>query len=159
MYLLDEIDLVVFPRHVGGDRYVGEVVEFVDEPLEQGRGGTIRKDGETIHYNTICRRTPDGDFDLAYDHPQLGDDSRRVETDVLERLATLRDEPVERVEETLHRRHRYVQYLVREGVTEFEELFGVLADLETNEAATVERLRRQAGESEPPYVEVETDDD
>jgi type IV secretory pathway ATPase VirB11/archaellum biosynthesis ATPase len=159
VYLLDEIDLVVFPRHVGGDRYVGEVVEFVDEPLEQGRGGTIRKDGETIHYNTICRRTPDGDFDLAYDHPQLGDDSRRVETDVLERLATLRDEPVERVEETLHRRHRYVQYLVREGVTEFEELFGVLADLETNEAATVERLRRQAGESEPPYVEVETDDD
>jgi len=158
-YLLTEIDVVVFPRHVDGERYVGEVVEFLDEPLEEGRGGTIEKDGERIHYNTLCRRRPDGSFDLGYDHPQLGDERRRVETGMFDRLATLRDEPVETVEETFHRRHRYVRYLVMEGVTDFQELFGVLADLETNEAATVERLRRRAGERDPLHLEVETDDD
>ncbi|WP_262175423.1 type II/IV secretion system ATPase subunit [Haloarcula laminariae] len=158
-YLLTEIDVVVFPRHVGGERYVGEVVEFLDEPREGDRSGTIEKDGETIHYNTLCRRRPDGSFDLGYDHPQLGDDRRRVETGMFDRLATLRDEPAETVEETFHRRHRYVQYLVREGLTDFRELFGVLADLETNEAATVERLRRRAGDREPVHLEVETDDD
>nr|WP_277540169.1 hypothetical protein [Halomicroarcula sp. FL173] len=52
-----------------------------------------------------------------------------------------------------------MQYLVREGLTDFRELFGVLADLETNEAATVERLRRRAGDREPVHLEVETDDD
>ncbi|PSP83834.1 secretion system protein [Halobacteriales archaeon QS_6_64_34] len=158
-YLLTEIDLVVFPRHVGGERYVGEVVEFLDEPLEDGQGGTIEKDGERIHYNTLCRRRPDGSFDIAYDHPQLGDGRRRVETGIFDRLARLRDEPTETVEETFHRRHRYVKYLVREGITDFEALFGVLADLETNEAATVERLRRRAGERDPLHLEVETDDD
>ncbi len=158
-YLLTEIDIVVFPRHVGGKRYVGEAVEFLDEPLDSDRCGTIEKDGETIHYNTLCRRRPDGSFHLEYDHPQLGDDRHRVETGIFDRLATLRDEPVETVEETFHRRHRYVKYLVREGVTDFEELFGVLADLETNEAATVERLRRRAGEPDPVHLEVETDDD
>lgn len=158
-YLLNEIDLVVFPHHIGGERYVGEVVEFLDEPLENGRSERIEKDGETIHYNVLCRRRPNGEFEIAYDHPQLGDDTRRIETGILDRLATLRDESVQAVEETLHRRHRYVQYLQREGITDFEELFGVLADLETNEAATVERLRRQAGEHEPLHLEVEADDD
>ncbi|MDS0280968.1 type II/IV secretion system ATPase subunit [Haloarcula onubensis] len=158
-YLLAEIDLVVFPRHVGGERYVGEVVEFPREPPEGDRGGTIEKDGERIHYNTLCRHRPDGSFDLAYDHPQLGDDRRRVETAIFDRLSSLRDEPVETVEETFHRRHRYVKYLVREDLTDFEELFGVLADLETNEAATVERLRRQARETDPLHLEVETGDD
>jgi type IV secretory pathway ATPase VirB11/archaellum biosynthesis ATPase len=159
-YLLDEIDLVVFPRHVGGERYVGDVVEFVDDPAAGANTGTIEKDGHTVHYNTLCRRRPDGEFAFAYDHPQLGDGTRRVGTGILDRLATLRDEPVENVEETFHRRHRYVKYLVREDITDFAELFGVLADLETNEAATVERLRRQAGQREqPPNLEVGTDDD
>ncbi|WP_324663303.1 type II/IV secretion system ATPase subunit [Haloarcula sediminis] len=158
-YLLTEIDIVVFPRHVGGERYVGEAVEFLDEPIDSDRCGTIEKDGETIHYNTLCRRRPDGSFELGYDHPQLGDNRRRVGTGMFDRLSTLRDEPVGTVEETFHRRHRYVKYLVREGLTDFEELFGVLADLETNEAATVERLRRRAGEPDPVHLEVETDDD
>jgi type IV secretory pathway ATPase VirB11/archaellum biosynthesis ATPase len=158
-YLLTEIDLVAFPRHVDGERYVGEVVEFLDEPIDTDRCGTIEKNGETIHYNTLYRRQRDGEFDLAYDHPQLGDDSRLVETGIFDRLATLRDEPVETVEETFHRRHRYVKYLVREGITDFDGLFAVLADLETNEAATVERLRRRAGETDPLHLEVGTDDD
>ncbi|MFC7249638.1 type II/IV secretion system ATPase subunit [Halomicroarcula sp. GCM10025324] len=159
-YLLAEIDLVVFPRHVDGERYVGEVVEFVDEPRHRGdRSGTVEKGGTTVHWNSVCRRRPDGRYDFAYEHPQLGDDERSVETGILDRLATLRDEPVEDVEAALHRRHRYVQYLVREGITDFESLFEVLADLETNEAATVERLRRRAGESGPDHLEVRSDDD
>ncbi|WP_254273522.1 type II/IV secretion system ATPase subunit [Haloarcula marina] len=153
-YLLEEIDVVVFPRHVDGERYVGEVVEFLDEPLDDGRSDRIEKNGQTIHYATFCRRRPDGTFELAYDHPQLGDDARRVETAVFDRLSTLRDEPLDAVEATFHRRHRYVQYLVREGIDDFEELFGVLADLTTNEAATVERLRRDAGETGPLQLEV-----
>ena len=158
-YLLSEIDVVVFPRHVGEQRYVGEVVEFLDEPLDADRSGTIEKNGERIHYNTLCRHRPDGSFDFGYAHPQLGDDRRRVETGIFDRLATLRDEPVDVVEETFHRRHRYVKYLVREEITDFQELFGVLADLETNEAATVERLRRQGRETDPLHIEVEADDD
>ncbi|MBV0923884.1 type II/IV secretion system ATPase subunit [Halomicroarcula limicola] len=158
-YLFEEIDLVVFPRHVGGKRYVGSVVEFVDEPLDREGCGTIEKDGARIHYNTLCRRGPGGRFEFAYGHEQLGDDRRRVETEVFDRLGTLRDESVEAVEEAFHRRHRYVQYLVREGITDFEELFGVLADLETNEAATVERLRRKSGDRDPLHLEVEAGDD
>jgi type IV secretory pathway ATPase VirB11/archaellum biosynthesis ATPase len=158
-YLLDEIDLVVFPRHVDGERYVGRVVEFVDDPVDRPGAGTIEKDGYAVHYNTLCRRGPDGGFEFAYDHPQMGDDTRRVETRILDRLSTLRDEPVEAVEETFHRRHLYVKYLVREGITDFDDLFGVLADLETNEAATVERLRRRTGTESPPNLEVGTDDD
>jgi hypothetical protein len=159
-YLLAEIDLVVFPRHIDGDRYVAEVVEFVDEPrYRDDRSGTIEKDGTTVHWNSVCRRRPDGSYDLAYEHPQFGDEARSVQTGVLERLATLRDEPIEDVEAALHRRHRYVQYLVQEGLTDFESLFEVLADLETNEAATVERLRRRAGESGPGRLEVRSDDD
>ena len=152
-YLLEEIDLVVFPRHVDGERYVGRVVEFVDEPPDGDRAGTIRKDGAVIHYNTVCWRRPDGDYGFGYDHPSLGDENRQVDLAAFERLGRLRDEPVQTVEDEFHRRHRYVKYLVREGCRDFEELFGVLADLETNEAATVERLRRQAdtvqAESEP----------
>ena len=52
-----------------------------------------------------------------------------------------------------------MKYLVREEITDFQELFGVLADLETNEAATVERLRRQGRETDPLHIEVEADDD
>ncbi|QCP91529.1 type IV secretory pathway ATPase VirB11/archaellum biosynthesis ATPase [Haloarcula quadrata] len=162
-YLLEEIDLVVFPRHVDGERYVGEVVEFVNDPsvVESGndRSGTIHKDGTTIHWNSVCWRRPDGNFELAYDHPQFGDDRRQVDTGIFDRLSDLRDEPVSAVEDAFHRRHRYVQYLVQEGLTDFDDLFGVLADLETNEAATVERLRRQAGTPDSPQLEVGTGDD
>jgi type IV secretory pathway ATPase VirB11/archaellum biosynthesis ATPase len=158
-YLLTEIDLVVFPHHVNGDRYVGEAVEFLDEPIDAPTCGTIEKNGETIHYNTLCRRKQDGTYAFTYDHPQLDAPSRRVKTGIFDRLSVLRDEPVETVEETFHRRHRYVQYLVSERITDFKELFGILADLETNEAATVERLQRRSGDPEPPHLEVEADDD
>ncbi|WP_459191969.1 type II/IV secretion system ATPase subunit [Halosimplex sp. J119] len=150
-YLLDEIDLLVFPRNVDGDRYVGEVVEFVDETtfrdLERERAdeacGVVRKGETTVYWNAVARRTHDGGYDLAYEHPDLGDGERQVQTEVFERLAGLTDSPVADVEDAFHRRHRYVKYLERENVTDGNELFAFLADLETNEAATVERIRKR----------------
>jgi len=90
----------------------------------------------------VARRTHDGGYDLAYAHPAVGDDGRRLETDVFDRLAGLTDQPLEDVEADFHRKHRYVEYLQREGITDGDELFAFLADLETDEAATVERIKQ-----------------
>jgi type IV secretory pathway ATPase VirB11/archaellum biosynthesis ATPase len=147
-YLLDEIDLLVFPREVDGDRYVGDVIEFVgesrfrdlDRDRDDERCGVVRKGDATVYWNTVAHRTHDGGYELAYDHPELGDDERALRTGVFDRLAELTDRPIEAVEESFHRKHRYVRYLEREGISDGEELFAFLADLETDEAATVERL-------------------
>ncbi|GAA0245226.1 type II/IV secretion system ATPase subunit [Haladaptatus pallidirubidus] len=145
-YLLREIDLVVFPRYVDGNRYVGEIVELVSktEFAElDGRCGTIRKDGTTIHWNTVAWRDHDGTFQTDYDHPQLGDDERKIGFRFFHRLADRTDRSVEEVEGDFHRKHGYIQYLERKGMTNFEELFSFLADLQNNEAATVERVSRK----------------
>jgi type IV secretory pathway ATPase VirB11/archaellum biosynthesis ATPase len=150
-YLLDEVDLLVFPRHVDGERYVGEVVEFVDEERfcefdrdrRDGTCGVVGKDDTTVYWNTVASRNQDGAYEFAYDHPALGDDERGCRTTVFESIAEAVDRPPERVEEAYHRKHRYVRYLRREGITDGEDLFAFLADLQTDEAATVERLQRR----------------
>ncbi|MFB6206449.1 MAG: hypothetical protein ABEJ05_07995, partial [Haloglomus sp.] len=150
-YLLDEVDLLVFPRHVDGERYVGEVIELVDEERfrefdrerADGTCGVVRKDDATVYWNTVASRRHDGTYAFAYDHPELGDDERRCRTTVFESIAEAVDSTPERVEESFHRKHRYVRYLRREGVTDGEELFAFLADLRTDEAATVERLQHR----------------
>ncbi|AGN01327.1 type II secretion system protein [Salinarchaeum sp. Harcht-Bsk1] len=192
-YLLREIDLVAFPKHVDGERYVGEVIEFLG-PSEYvqvgGVCGAIEKGGSTIYWNRVAERDPTGTFHLNYDHPELPTDERASadlapgerlersafdppdneaavaeETDaatgaagtasdatdpapscdmrVFHRIADRTDRPVQTVEAEFHRKLRYVRYLQREGLDDFEELFAFVADLETNEAATVERLRRR----------------
>jgi len=175
-YLLRELDLVVFPRHVDGERYVGEVVEFLDESEYRsvdGRSGRIRKDDTTVYWNSIARRTPGGAYEFDYTHPELdgerptdgGEDGTtrdRARTDGSEpasgspgpgsaegdasirffhRLAETTDRPVAEVEAEFRRKHRYVRYLEREGIDDFGNLFEFLADLRTNETATVERIR------------------
>jgi hypothetical protein len=145
-YLLREIDLVVFPQHVDGERYVGEVIELVNEAEFadcDGRCGAIRKEETTVYWNAVAWRDRDGQFRLDYDHPQFGDDERRVGLRFFDRLAERTDRSVETVEEEFHRKHRYVQYLEREGVSDFDELFSFLADLQNNETATVERAKRE----------------
>jgi type IV secretory pathway ATPase VirB11/archaellum biosynthesis ATPase len=147
-YLLRELDLVVFPRHVGGDRYVGEVVEFVapEAPVtERADAGTVRKGDVEVGYNTVCERAADG-YDVAYDHPDLGDDRHDVGLALFAQLAERTDRSVAAVEDEFHRKHRYVEYLVRESVTDFDDLFGFLADLRADEAATVERVHRRTTE-------------
>ncbi|MFT4946762.1 MAG: type IV secretory pathway ATPase VirB11/archaellum biosynthesis ATPase [Natronomonas sp.] len=148
-YLLREVDLVVFPRKADGERYVGEVVELLDEQsfraLDADDGcGVIRKDGGAVYWNRIANRTPDGEFEFAYSHPDFGDDERDCRIRTLARIADLTDREQSDVESEFHRKHRYVEHMVREGIDEFGALFELLADLQTNEAATVERLNRQA---------------
>jgi hypothetical protein len=148
-YLLREIDLVLFPRHIDGERYVGTVVELLSEreaELLDGETEAIEKDGTTIHYNELLSRAPDGDWTFAYDHPKLGDTTEQRGLYTFDRLAQRTDRTVETVEAEFHRKHGYVEYLVREDITRIETLFGFLSDLRTNEAATVERIQRQRGE-------------
>jgi len=159
-YLVRELDLVVFPRFVDGERYVGEVVELVGPTAYDaldGEKGRIEKDGTTIHWNRVAwlerrERDPvgrDGDagarFGFDYAHPQLGDDERAANVRFFHRLARTTDRTVEAVEAEFHRKYRYVRYMEREELDDFEALFGFLADLQTNEPATVERIQRTLG--------------
>jgi len=157
-YLLREIDLVIFPRHVDGKRYVGEVVELLDESTfrdldRDQRCGVIRKQGTAVYWNTVAWRRPEGGFAFAYDHSDLDDGDREPapgsgdrQLHTFERVAALTDRSVAAVEDEFHRKHRYVRYFVREGIDDFGALYDLLADLETDEAATVERLSRQSGD-------------
>ncbi|SMO40022.1 type II/IV secretion system ATPase subunit [Halorubrum cibi] len=167
-YLLREIDLVVFPRQVGGDRYVAQAVEPLS-PAEydaldpaatesrtgdpkHGGAGLVERDDTTVHYNTVAWRDPAGGFRMdgaptADAATSYADDRRRLHA--LARLAERTDRDLDAVESEFAAKHRYVEYLVRDGLDDFDELFEFLADLRADEAATVERaarsLRREAG--------------
>jgi len=125
-YLLRELDLLVFPKRVDGERYVGRVVELVDDPPE-GRGGTVRNDGTAVHYRPIAWREPDGQYRF------------RGEAAFFDAVADRTDRSRDAVVAEFERKHRYVRYLRRESVDDFEALFSFLADLRTDEAATVEQ--------------------
>ena len=144
-YLLREIDLVVFPSHVDGERYVGEAVELLSERETADVADTrrIEKDGTAVHHNRVLGRSPDGDWTFAYDHPKLGDPTRSRGLRSFDRIAERTDRPVEAVEAEFHRKHGYVEYMVRAGMTDMTDVFGFLSDLRTDEAATVERLQRR----------------
>jgi len=160
-YLLREIDLVVFPRHVDGERYVGEAIEFVEPDAARdltGRSGVVEKGGRELHWNAVIERTADGSFSFAYDHPQLDDPLRSLNHRVFHRIASSTDRELDDVEAEFHRKHNYVRYLVREGVEDFERLFDFLSDLRTDEAATVDRAsRRPGGEGSGPDSGAPTD--
>ncbi|MFB6078366.1 MAG: type II/IV secretion system ATPase subunit [Halarchaeum sp.] len=128
-YLLREVDLVVFPRHVDGERYVGDVVEFVTDD-DHSADGEIAKDGSVVRYRYLVRRTTGGGFDV-----------RDGDSAFLARLAATTDRTSEAVRAEYERKHRYVRYLVEEDVSDADELFAFLADLRVDEAATVERIR------------------
>jgi hypothetical protein len=148
-YLLREIDLVVFPHHVDGDRYVAEAVELLSEreyeALDGGRlpSGAVEKGGRTLYWNVVARRDTEGQFSVDYAHPHLDDGHRSLGFRLFHRLAETTDREVDDVEAEFHRKHRYVQYLVQEGIADFEDLFGFVSDLRTDEAATVERAKSE----------------
>jgi type IV secretory pathway ATPase VirB11/archaellum biosynthesis ATPase len=94
-YLLRELDLVVFPHKVAGERYVAHVVEILSEAEfealdpaatrgvdgidRRGGGGTIHKGDARIHWNTVAWRDTDGEFRIEYDHPALARGDGNVE--------------------------------------------------------------------------------
>jgi hypothetical protein len=71
----------------------------------------------------------------------LGDDTHEVGCRVLGRIAAMTDREIGDVEAEFRRKHRYVEYLCREETTDFDALFDFLADLQTDETATVEGVR------------------
>ncbi|MFC6960584.1 type II/IV secretion system ATPase subunit [Halocatena marina] len=139
-YLLSEIDLVIFPRYVDGKRYVGEVVEIVSEP-DGVDTTTIRREDTTIHYNTILKRTPDGDFTFAYDE-SASDDSETASIRLFERLAERTDYQTEDIESSFDRKHRYVEHLIEEDVTDIDDLFGFLTSFRKTNSTTIGRERQ-----------------
>jgi type IV secretory pathway ATPase VirB11/archaellum biosynthesis ATPase len=151
-YLLREIDLVVFPHHVDGERYVSSVVEFVTESEytaldtkgdgAAGACGVIEKGGTTMYWNTVARRTTDGDLVFDYHHPQYDGEPHALGHRLFQRIADATDRTVESVESEFHRKYRYVQYLVDQEIEEFGAVFEFISDLRIDETATVERVRR-----------------
>ena len=158
-YLLREVDLVVFLRQVGSDRYVTQAVEPLSpeeyEALDpaartsrtgnpkHGGAGVVERPGATVHYNTVAWRDLDGAVQttgLPTDESSGTDAGRGVHA--LARLADRTDRGAGAVETEFHTKHRYVRYLIRDGVDDFTELFEFLADLRADEAATVERVAR-----------------
>jgi hypothetical protein len=61
---------------------------------------------------------------------------------VFDRIANRTDRDREAVAAEFASKRRYVEYLVRDGVDDPDALFEFLADLRTDEAATVERAAR-----------------
>ncbi len=164
-YLLREVDLVVFPRQVDGERYVSRAVELLSEAEyealdpeatrsqtgnpKHGGAGVVDKGAEEVYYNTVAWRDADGEFrfpgvpDSEGDAPTASREGRRLHA--LARVADNTDRDVDAVESEFASKRRYVEYLVREGVDDFDALFEFLADLRTDEAATVERAARTMG--------------
>lgn len=144
-YLLLEIDLVVFPERVGGERCVGSAIELLSErEAAQLDVATecIEKDGVTVHYNRALERTPNDAWEFGYRHPKLGDPATKMGIRTLDRIADETNRSIEAVEAEYHRKFDYVEYFLDDGLTDFDSLFAFLSDLRTNEAATVERIRR-----------------
>ncbi|OYR42416.1 type II/IV secretion system ATPase subunit [Halorubrum sp. Hd13] len=159
-YLLREIDLVVFPRQVDGERYVSRAVEPLSaeeyEALDpeakrsptgnpkHGGAGVVDKGGEAVYFNTLAWRDADGAFRFPgapeADAAAAPGDEPRLRA--FERIADHTDREVDAVRSEFLAKRRYVEYLVREGVRDVDALFEFLADLRTDEAATVERAAR-----------------
>jgi type IV secretory pathway ATPase VirB11/archaellum biosynthesis ATPase len=146
-YLLRELDLIVFPHRVDGERYVGKVVELLDERAydrlaTENRCGEIEKQGTSVYWNTIAWRTEGDEFTVTCG--DSGDTEGRGYIQMFDSIGEKTDRSRKTVREEFDRKHRYIKHMVREEMDDFDELFGLLADLRTNEAATVERLNRQA---------------
>jgi type IV secretory pathway ATPase VirB11/archaellum biosynthesis ATPase len=145
-HLLSEIDIVVFQTQSDGERYVDSVVELCSEQEAERLDRPTRSveiDGVTIHCDRILDRTPEGDWEFAYEHPKLGDPTPAGDIRAFARLAGETGRTPDAVESEFHRKHGYVEYLVRDGISDPDALFGFLSDLQANEAATVERIRRE----------------
>ncbi|RLM67535.1 secretion system protein [Halorubrum sp. Atlit-8R] len=171
--LLREVDLVVFPRQVDGERYVSRAIEPLSEAAyddldpaatrspsgdpKRGGAGVVEAGGESVRYNTVAWRDGDGAFRFpgapggdaegssagaTGAGGGTGDGRGGPRFRVFDRIATRTDRDREAVATEFASKRRYVEYLVRDGVDDPEELFEFLADLRTDEAATVERAAR-----------------
>lgn len=132
--LIAEIDIVVFSRHVDGERFVGTVIEFLT-PSEAGPDAqTVTCAGSSIQYRVVCRRRSDGEYAFP-----AGDDGE-LAPGTMARLAASEHRAVSDLEREFKRTKRYVRYLQKAGIDDAVALRELLADLRRDEAATLERL-------------------
>lgn len=119
-HLLREIDLVVFPRRTDGDRYVGEVVEFVDDAGPTTTA--VETDATTVHVRRIATRGPAAADEELH---SSGEYAVRDAEDVrfFDAVAARTDRAPAAVRREFARKRRYVRALDRAGVTDFEALF------------------------------------
>jgi type IV secretory pathway ATPase VirB11/archaellum biosynthesis ATPase len=125
---------------------------------KRGGAGIVEAGGESVRYNTVAWRDGDGTFRFpgapggdadgaassataAGEAPGGGRDSDPLFR-AFDRIASRTDRDREAVAAEFASKRRYVEFLVRDGVDDPDELFEFLADLRTDEAATVERAAR-----------------
>jgi len=102
----------------------------------------IEKVGTRVHWNEVFSRDVDGSFAVSGPTDPANPDERGFR--LFHRIASATDRTPAAVEREFQRKRRYVEFLDREGITDFDELFDLLSDLRTDEAATVERIQRTA---------------
>ena len=104
----------------------------VGEPETEtgGRNGGKSADAQEIEWRQVVKTEADSG-------PTSLSDS------FLERLRGSPESDTAAIEATVARRQQYVDYLQRQGSTDRDSLLGFLADLRTDEAATIERIGAQ----------------
>ncbi|MFB6135007.1 MAG: secretion system protein [Halanaeroarchaeum sp.] len=127
-HTIETIDLVV-ETTVSDSGAVVEAVSLLVGPGEGGRPILSRGSDAIAALAVAPGSGGDGDFDPVF-----------------QRIAADGGEDVSTVAAEHRRRVRYVKYLQAAGVTDVDDLFSFLADLQTDEAATVERIHQVLSE-------------
>jgi len=155
-YLVNEIDLVVFPKRHGNHRYVGSAVEMLSQRTYErlpaaARTEVIQKDGSTLYTNEVFWRGADGAPRLAYEHPALdvagsgpGDQEYRG-MGLIDVIARRTDQPPAAVESSFHDKVGLVGALTEAGVTDMATLIELIASHRIDPATARERVEQLRG--------------
>ncbi|WP_330631338.1 type II/IV secretion system ATPase subunit [Halocatena halophila] len=108
IHLLAAVDLLVFPRFVGGERFVGTVCTPF-QSLTNDDETTITRNGTTIGYETLIERSPNGEFAISSDSSPFNR--------LFEPLGARTNTAVETIEASYHDRRRRVTRLLAKGST------------------------------------------
>ncbi|MDZ7747300.1 MAG: secretion system protein [Halobacteriales archaeon] len=127
------LDVVLVTRHIDGKRRVTAVGSLTD-----GESGTDAP-AWTEHWSRGDNGSR-GNSGSRGDNGSRDDDELALDGPLAERLARRTAQSVAALDADFERKRRYVSYLVEEGIDGHAELFSFLADLRTDEAATVERV-------------------
>ena len=152
-YLLGEIDLVVFPKRVGAQRYVGAAVEVLDRDAhaalpDEARSGIVQKDGSRLYTNELVWRGADGAPRTAYDHqtgaggPRTTDRRANRAMGVIDAIARRTDQPPPAVEAEFLAKLETVCALTDAGVGDMATLIEIIGTHRIDAATARERIDR-----------------
>jgi type IV secretory pathway ATPase VirB11/archaellum biosynthesis ATPase len=150
-YLLGEIDLVVFPKRVGAQRYVGAAVEVLDRDAhaalpDEARSGIVQKDGSRLYTNELVWRGADGAPRTAYDHqtgaggPRTTDRRANRAMGVIDAIARRTDQPPPAVEAEFRSKLETVCALTDAGVGDMATLIEIIGTHRIDAATARERI-------------------